>query len=195
MTVPVETDVEEQSSYLQYLPAFYREDDFTGRFLHVFEDIFKSIEGIIDVIPFYFDPGTTPDSFLPWLASWLGLVLDERWPEIKRRQLVRSAVDLYRWRGTKRGLSEYLKLYTGVTPTITEHGAAEGMRLGGTSKLGTPMQIGGKGGVFCFTVELKLPDKSDVDTDVVRSIIEIQKPAHTAYLLNIIQKNSGKSEA
>jgi hypothetical protein len=68
------------------------------------------------------------------------------------------------------------------------------MRLGGTSKLGTPMQIGGKGGVFCFTVELKLPDKSDVDTDVVRSIIEIQKPAHTAYLLNIIQKTNEKRE-
>ena len=194
MPVPVqEIDSDEQSSYLQYLPAFYREDDFTGRFLHIFQDIFQSIENIMDVIQFYFDSGTSPESFLPWLASWIGLVLDERWPESKRRQLVRSAVELYRWRGTKRGLCEYLKLYTGVTPTITEHGAAEGMRLGGTSKLGTPMQIGGKGGVFCFTVDLKLPDKSDVDSDIVRSIIEIQKPAHTAYLLNIIKKTSEKS--
>jgi phage tail-like protein len=179
-------DAEEQNRYLQYLPAFYREDDFSGRFLHIFEDIFRPIEGIVDNNSFYFDPGITPEPFLPWIASWLGLVLDERWPELKRRQLVKSAVELYRWRGTKRGLVEYLKLYTGVTPRITEHGAAEGMRLGGDSKLGTPMQIGGKGGAFCFTVELKLPDKSEVDTDIVRSIIEIQKPAHTAYSLNII---------
>jgi phage tail-like protein len=188
-----DTAFEVQSSFMQYLPAFYREDAFTGRFLHIFEDIFRSIDGIADTIPFYFDPATTPQTFLPWIASWLGLVLDERWPEIKRRQLVRSAVELYRWRGTRRGLSEYLKLYTGVTPTITEHGVAEGMRLGAGSKLGTPMQIGGKGGAFCFTVELKLPDKSDVETEIVRSIIEIQKPAHTAYLLNIIQKNDEKS--
>ena len=188
-----DTDFEVQSSYTQYLPAFYREDAFTGRFLHIFEDIFRSIEGIADNIPFYFDSYTTPQSFLPWLSSWLGLVLDERWPEIKRRQLVRSAVELYRWRGTKRGLTEYLKLYTGVAPRITEHGASEGMRLGTSSKLGTPMQIGGRGGAFCFTVELKLPEKSDVDIEVIRSIIEIQKPAHTAYTLNVIQKTEEKS--
>ncbi len=174
-----------QSSYIQYLPALYREDDFAARFLHIFEDIFNSIENTVDNIPFYFDPAVTPEPFLPWFGFWFGLVLDERWSETKRRKLIKSAAELYRWRGTKKGLSEYLQIYTGVEPRITEQGFAEGMRLGESSKLGTPIQIGGTGSIFSFTVELKLQEKSDIDTEVIKSIIEIQKPAHTAYSLNI----------
>jgi hypothetical protein len=30
-----------------------------------------------------------------------------------------------------------------------------------------------------------LKEKSDIDIEVIKSIIEIQKPAHTAYSLNI----------
>jgi phage tail-like protein len=173
------------SSYLQYLPALYRDDDFTGRFLHIFEDIFKSVENIADNVPWYFDPGTAPEGFLPWLSSWLGLVLDESWPEVKRRQLLRRAGELYRWRGTKRGIAEYIEIYAGVAPKITEHIRAEGMRLGGESKLGKPMQIGGKGAEFTFTVEIKLPAKSDADIEVIKNIIESEKPAHTGYFLRV----------
>jgi phage tail-like protein len=176
---------EETSQLLQYLPGFYREDAFIGRFLCIFEDILKPIENVINDEYYYFDPGTAPDTVVPWLASWLGIVMDERWPDDKRRVMIKSAAELYRWRGTRRGLSEYLKIYTGVTPKIIEHGHAQGMRLGGDSKLGTPMQIGGKGNVFCFTVEITLPDKSEIDAGIVRAIIENQKPAHTAYFLKI----------
>jgi len=180
-----ETSEELQSSYLQYLPALYRDDDLAGRFLHIFEDIFRSIEVMIDNIHWYFDPDSTPEEFVPWLSSWLGLVLDERWPEYKRRQLAGAVGDLYKWRGTRKGLSEYLRIYTGVTPKIIEHARAEGMRLGGESKLGTPMQIGGKGAEFSFTVEIKLPHKNDIDIEVIKNIIESEKPAHTAYFLRM----------
>ncbi|OGO17714.1 MAG: hypothetical protein A2Z02_00475 [Chloroflexi bacterium RBG_16_48_7] len=183
----IDTEQKEKlySSYLQYLPALYREDDFAGRFLHIFEDIFRSVEDTTDNIPWYFDPGTAPEPFLPWLSSWLGLLLDESWPEVKRRHLLHRAGELYRWRGTKRGLTEFLEIYTGVAPRIVEHGRAEGMRLGGESKLGKPMQIGGKGSEFTFTVEIKLPEKSGADIEVIKNIIEAEKPAHTAYNLRI----------
>jgi phage tail-like protein len=182
----VQTPVEEETShFLQYLPGFYREDAFISRFLCIFENILKPIENVIGDEYFYFDPGTAPDTVVPWLASWLGMVMDERWPDDKRRVMIKSAAELYRWRGTRRGLSEYLRIYTGVTPKIIEHGQAQGMRLGGGSKLGTPMQIGGKGNIFCFTVELNLPEKSETDIEIIRAIIESQKPAHTAYFLKI----------
>ena len=176
------------SSYLQYLPALYREDDFTGRYLRIFEDIVKPIEGIINSLSFYFDAGTAPGSFLPWLASWLGLVLDERWPEVSHHELIESAVELYRWRGTKRGLSEYLRIYTGVVPQIIEQTYTAGMQLGSGTQLGTIQLGAGESKAHCFTVVLNVPEASNIDADIVRTIIELEKPAHTTYILQISEQ-------
>ena len=189
-----ENDGEERySNYLQYLPALYREDDFTGRFLNIFEDILKPIEGIVDNLAFYFDPRTTPQSFLPWLASWVGLVLDERWPEARRRQLIKSVVELYRWRGTKRGLSEYLRIYTGVVPQITEPVIRAKAKLDRSTKLGAKAYLGG-GEPFTFNVTIAVEDLTEVDIDIVRAIIEGQKPAHTTYTLKVLAQGSTEGE-
>ena len=68
------------------------DDDFLGRFLLIFESILGPIERIADSGHFYFDTRLAPPDMLPWLAQWVGLVLDERWPEDRRRQLIRAAV-------------------------------------------------------------------------------------------------------
>jgi phage tail-like protein len=184
---------ERYSNYLQYLPAFYREDDFAGRFLNIFEDILKPIEGVIDNLAFYFDPGTAPQYFLPWLASWVGLVMDERWPEARRRQLIKSMAELYRWRGTKRGLSEYLRIYTGVVPQITEPVVRPKSKLDAGTKLGAGAYLGG-GEAFTFDVTIAAQDIAEVDIDVVRAIIESQKPAHTTYTLKVLAQGPTEGE-
>ncbi len=123
------------SEYLRYLPAIYQEDDLMGRFLMLFGSFWKPLERQIDDLWLYFDPQLTPSDFLPWLASWLSLALDESWPEEKQRQLIRSAIFLYRKRGTKQGLEEYLTIYTGVKPHIVERRAYD-FRLGPESRFG-----------------------------------------------------------
>ena len=173
----------EPSKYLRYLPALFSEDEFMGRFLKIFEGILAPIEQVIDHIDLYFDPKTVPEGLLHWLASWLDLVLDESWPVEKRRQLIGSAVGLYRLRGTRLGLSEYLRIYTGVQPVITEHYG--GMRLGERTRLGWNTMLG-DGQDHCFTVTLELADPSAVDLQRVISIVEAEKPAHAAYQLNIV---------
>ena len=151
----------------QYLPSIYQESDFVGRFLRVFEDQLNPVEKVLENIWSYFDPRMAPPSFLPWLASWIDLVLDENWPEARRRELIHSGTELYRWRGTRRGLLSYLRIYAGVEPEITEQLTAKG------------------GGPYHFTVTLQVQDASPVDEARVRAIIEAEKPAHTNYTLRI----------
>lgn len=170
---------------LEYLPAFCSADDFLGRFLLVFEDILTPIEGVVGQAHLYLDPGMMPQEFLPWIASWLDLVLDENWPVDKRRNLVRSAVELYRWRGTRRGLREYVRVYTGVEPTITEH--LGGIALGSQAHLGENTVLG-EGRDHCFTVTLEVEDPEAIDVQRVKTIIEAEKPAHTAYILNVVHR-------
>ena len=161
-----------QSNYLKYLPPLYSSDDFLGRFLLIFESILSPLERTVGNLHYYLDAQMAPPEMLPWLASWLGLVLDERWPEAQRRALILAAVDLYNWRGTRRGLSEFLRLYTGLTPEIIEAGAG-GRRVT-------------EADAFRFTVRVRVPDPALADRAMIQSIIDAEKPAHAGYTLEII---------
>jgi phage tail-like protein len=182
--------------YLKYLPAFYEEDELMGRFLMLFESFWEPISGQIDHVPVYFDPRMTQPELLPWLASWIGLNLDERWPESSRRRLLSSAVALFRKRGTRRGLQEYLEVFTGRKPQIVEQGA-NNMRLGSDARLGPSVALGTSNQPHTFTVIMRLPPASASADEAERAkqeaerrrmievIINAEKPAHTDYTLRI----------
>ena len=112
-------------SYLRYLPAVYREDPvsaaFLERFLSMFETSFDSLEQEIDQLFKYFDPKLTPKEFLPWLASWINLSLDDEVPEQRVRTFIRRAAGLYRRKGTPGALVEFLEIYTGKSVRLTEY--------------------------------------------------------------------------
>lgn len=175
-----------ESSYLQFLPDLYRDDEFMGQYLLIYENTMKSLENTINNMALYFDPLLTPESLLPWLAFWVNLVLDSTWPIERRRELVKSAGELYRWRGTKRGLTEYLKIYTGNIPEILEY--IPGMSLDAETKLGINTQLGSSGTGHHFTVSVELDGENETDIDTIKSIIDSQKPAHTFYTLQIRQR-------
>lgn len=110
----------------RYLPAAFAPDpisaDFTDRFLAVFDRGFRDIEQHLDHQVAWFDARSAPaDSsragtrdFLGWLASWIGLTLDRRWPEERRRRLLRDARGMYRLRGTREGLRRQLLTFLGM---------------------------------------------------------------------------------
>jgi phage tail-like protein len=174
------------SSYLQYLPGIFREDVFIGQFLLIFESTMKPVEYIIGNITDYLDPSIAPRPFLEWLASWLNLSLDRTWPEDRCRELVKSAAELYRWRGTKWGLSEYIRIYTGVEPEIYE--STPGMILDQNNQLGSGMHLGNNEGQCHFTVVMSVDKDMKIDDTKIRIIIESQKPAYSTYSLQIKPK-------
>ncbi|MFO7995876.1 MAG: phage tail protein [Dehalococcoidia bacterium] len=177
-----------QSGYLQHLPGLYRDDELMGQFLFIFESIMEPLENTVSSLPMYFDPMVTPDSLLEWLAYWVDVALDTTWGIERRRELVKSAAELYRWRGTRRGLAEHLRIYTGTVPEISEH--IQGMRLDHDTELGINTQLGSSGAGNHFTVSLKLNKEDEIDINNVRSIIEVQKPAHTVYTLQVEYEES-----
>lgn len=178
----------EVSHYLDYLPAAYRDGDneFMGRFLLIFESIMDPLVNTVDNLALYFDPRLTPESMLPWLASWVDQALDPAWPIERRRELVAKAAELYRWRGTRRGLSEYLRIYTGRKPEIIEY--IPGMILDEKTLLGENTVLGSSGSGHHFTVIIESPENEAIDPRTVKRIIDSQKPAHTQYTLKIGDK-------
>jgi phage tail-like protein len=155
----------EKSALLKYLPGIYADHPFMGGLLEIFESLWSPLDRQIDQMYAYFDPQLTPAEFLPWLGTWVDLVLDENWSEARRRDLIQNAADLYRRRGTAGALRDYLAIYLGVSPTIVEDGP--------------------DGNPYHFSVLLKVENPDTVDQDRVRRIIEEEKPAHTIYTLTL----------
>ena len=106
----------------QALPGMFQDDDFACRFVGAFDSVVAPVFAALDNLTAYLDPHTAPPDFLDWLAGWFGLELDATWTLERRRDAVRKVVDLYRWRGTSRGLRAWLELQLGGSVGIEEGG-------------------------------------------------------------------------
>ena len=179
-----------KSKALQHLPEIYFNDDFTSRFLMLFESFWKPITKQIDQVEYYFDPDLTPPEFVPWLASWLGLPVDETLPIDRVRTLLKNAMMLYQYRGTYRALKKYLEIYTAGEVEIEEQ-RARNFVLGNNSALGVDIALGGDNMPNSIIVNLRLPE-SELErnqysqemyhrkiTEVIRTMV----PAHTSIRL------------
>lgn len=111
-------------SLRRYLPAVFGEEpasaDFTDRFLAIFDTSLRSIESKLDRLAAYFDPGSAPAGedgaadFLDWLASWIGITLERRWPVARKRRFLKQVGALFPLRGTREGLRRQLLVYFGM---------------------------------------------------------------------------------
>ncbi len=186
--------VRAHSLYLNYLPTLYREVDFIGRFLKIFEETFEPAFHGLDGMWANLDPLTAPRALLPFLAYWVSWPMDARWELPQQRRLIKRAVEIYRWRGTRKGLRLYLHLYTGLPLddqiseeaakhiAITDH-FGRGFVLGG-ERLGQGTVLGG-GRPFHFVVRLREERPGQIDERLVRLIIEQERPAFCTYDLYI----------
>ena len=188
------------SALLASLPAIYGEAvssenessessferPFFERYLRGFEDQIEPMRRRLSELDSVQDPDEAPAEFLPWLATWAALLLDENWPQLKRRRLIKEVIELYRWRGTRYGLARYLELYTGILPEIHDL-PFTGMTLGPQTLLGRDTVLGDVP-PHTFVLILSVPDRTKIDERVIRTIIEAEKPAHTAYTLQFAER-------
>jgi phage tail-like protein len=163
-TLPAPVASGPASLYIESLPVIYADNDFLARFLLLFQNVWEPLEQRQDHIEMYFDPRTSPASFLSWLAGWLDLSFNQHWPETRRRRLLAEAIDLYRWRGTSYGLERIIEVCTGITPQVTD----------------SPAQP------YIFDVKITLPKGGDTDRQLIEDLIQAHKPAHAGYRLEVL---------
>jgi phage tail-like protein len=104
-----------RESYLSYLPAVFSSDEdsrwFLERFLAIFQSEWDEISSRTEEFAAYLDPESVPEQFLPYLAAWFDLKLEDEWTvEQKRRLLITVAANQAR-RGTLEGLTSFVQAY------------------------------------------------------------------------------------
>ena len=137
----VQVTVYGKGKYLTYLPEVYEGDDFTSRFLMLIESFWKPINQQTDQLYTYFDLGITPQEFLPWLSSWIGMPIDPSLPEDRKRALLKQAIMFFQYRGTFHATKKYLEIYTGGQVKILEQ-RAKNFILGDENALGVDVALG-----------------------------------------------------
>jgi phage tail-like protein len=162
------------------LPALYQEDDFARRLTSGLDDVLAPLFCTLDNLDAYFDPELAPMDFVEWLAGWVGLMLDETWPPERQRALVGQATELYRWRGTVRGLAAVVAAYTGVEPEIVDSGGAVSSPV---PSRGLPPRRGHR-----VTVRLVAPAGSTIDVHRLDRIVAATKPAHVTHQIEIVRR-------
>jgi phage tail-like protein len=166
------------------LPAIYQDDDFAQRFLGALDQVYAPIWSTLDNFDSYLDPYLTPDDFLTWLATWVGIALDESWDEERRRAIVARAVELYRMRGTAAGLAGQVEIQTGGSVEIVENGATgwsvdPGGELPGTSE---PLVV----------VRVRVPDPKSIDGNRLDALVSAAKPAHVMHRIELVKGAADK---
>ncbi|QNP70141.1 phage tail protein [Streptomyces roseirectus] len=160
------------------LPALYADDDLAQRFTAGLDTVLAPVFATLDNLPSYLDPRVAPSDFVDWLAGWVGASADPRWTVELRREAVARAVELHRWRGTRRGLTDALRLALGVHVEIVDDGAAiwsstPGADLPPASDAGPLIRV--------------RPDRDPhVDAGRVHSIVRAMCPAHTPCRVELV---------
>jgi phage tail-like protein len=190
-------------SYLDSLPRIYRtasgQGGFLEKYLALFEHTLTRLEDRYDEFSRQLDPQAAPDGTVDWLASLLDLAFDQEWPLTRRRALLLRINDLYRIKGTPRGIVEYIRAYTGLESLVTEdflnrpgqpaYVGRRGFVLGTTSLLSTASSDAPPDAAlfrafahqFSVRLYLKGPDCSGRLLGVVERIVSANKPAHTVH--------------
>jgi phage tail-like protein len=196
---------------LQRLPRTYRDDAvaaaFLWRYLAMFDGLLSEMDWRSQQRDLLLDPYGAPVELLPWLASLIGLTLDNRWSEAARRTVLAEAICLFRRRGTVPGLTRLLEIYLQAPVAIIETfqlrgrggafvGGAQGDPDAESAVVGTSLRVGGEVGTAGDRLTAKAPDDAFVthahrfsvliprDLDpgqlvVVGDLLDLNRPAHT----------------
>ncbi len=173
-----------QDTLFRSLPEVYRheeKDGLTYRLLGLFAAVLDGLEDRIYGVHLQLDPVRADARFLPWLASWVALLLDETWEESKRRELIRRIVQLYTTRGTIEGIRQFVEINTGIKPEIVEEYGA-GWRIGVRSTVEVDTKVYGtwEENAHRFSVLVATFEEFDLERKgKVRERVLIEKPAHT----------------
>jgi phage tail-like protein len=112
------------SSYLDYLPAIYREHPRAAQelrqILAPYEALLDDIDETLDSMPDRIRPNTASEEWTDYLLSWLGFPPLGELPVRARRGLLAQAPEILDYRGTKAGLERVLKIVTDGGATVTD---------------------------------------------------------------------------
>lgn len=166
------------------LPEHNRRDDTTGdlaRFIACLQDVVDLLLAELDRWPEIFDLERAPAPFLELILSDLGSPFAFDLDELSKRRLASTLLEMYRQKGTAKGIRNAVRFFLGLEVTVTAFNA-EGLTLG-KSELGVDFVLNPADSfsryAFCVEVGRIL---APLERRHLRAIVNYLRPAHTHFV-------------
>lgn len=164
---------------MRYLPGVFRRADresggFLERMLWPFAHLLADLDRRVREVPTHLDPAVAPAAFLPWLRRLVALPLDGS------REAILRAPDLWRWKGTPRGILGGLRHILGVEARIRQGEYSLLPWWIGVGAVVGVARLEGRGAALPAVFEIILPERPDPGrTQTLRRLLDLLRPAHT----------------
>ena len=172
------------------LPALNRREDAAGtldlrRFTAVLQDPTTLLLGDLDAFPDVLDPDYAPEGFVDAMLADLGNPFRFDLDLPTKRLLVLALVQLYKEKGTERGILAAVLFFLGIVVTITDY-VGDTLTLG-ESELGVDWSLGPAGSFALYAFDVHSPVAlSDAQRTQLVALVQYMKPAHT-HFVNLIE--------
>ena len=103
---------------VDYLPSIYQGQDFTYRYLSIFNSLFQDMERDIDVLPRKLETGSADEDMLSFLAQWL--CVEQEGDAGRLRTLLPDVLEDWETMYTVEGIRRSARMLTGREPYIVE---------------------------------------------------------------------------
>jgi len=170
-------DLESPQPLGAMLPGIYQADDFAQRFTSGLDAVLAPILSTLDNLPAYFDPRTAPEDFVEFLATWVGIYLQESWSLDRRKEVVRGAVQIHRGRATKGGIRDTVAMVLDAPVEVIESGGAVWSQRPGADLPGSAQ--------LELVVRVDLPEISDLEMRRLDDLVKLVKPAHVPHRIEL----------
>lgn len=108
------------------MPAVYQQDSpMAMSILEAFDQILGPAHAVQANLAAHLDSATCPRDFLTWMAGWFGIDVDASQREAQLRTFVGSLGDMLKQRGTRDGITDAIRLHTGLIAEVVDSGACE----------------------------------------------------------------------
>ena len=173
-------------SWMQHLPEVYRksviQNDFLERFLSVFQTEYQDLEEAIRKSYMQIESHTMPETaqqeeFLRWLAGWIGITDTNVWNRERLHKLLINAPELFRLRGTRKGVSRIIEIFWGIQPIIVENFELEKYRSSQERYESMVRIYGSDKSSFTLMLPERLIDSKKKE-DILMLLMESMMPAH-----------------
>jgi phage tail-like protein len=156
------------------LPDLYEGDDFAQRFTSALDEVVAPAVSVLDCLDAYLDPHLAPPDFVRWLASCLGIEVDETLALERRRALLRHAPRALRLQGTAHGIAAAVAAVGGVRARVHDSGGTTWSRSATAEPSPPPSPF----------VEVRV-EGSVAASDLARfdRAVAAAKPAHVAHVV------------
>jgi phage tail-like protein len=153
------------------LPMGMLDDDFFVRFASLFQELATSLLEDVDNVGNVVDLSVAPPAFVRWLGSWIGIAtIDSSLPVALQRRIVRESSQILAWRGTRRGLEQFLELVCGAPAEVEDSGG---------------IFPEGEGGDRAPFVTIRVSSTGWVDEEDFVALIADELPANVSYSVHV----------